>query len=256
MFVWCLLLCYYIYVDMTGNNNKQRCNEIGVCDVISIASGIVLAILAIPVVGAAFLNVIKAMIGYMIPIDKIKAKIGYKKGTMRFANDKRGHLDVQRHPEELPINNVFTNYIFPFVESIVEYADQIAIAYINGIMRILKKVPKLKNKSDSDLKHIALTLYYTLTVGLIMKLVKLLMLKKGLVGDTAAYKSIRDIITNGLKFGSYDLDFDDMEKESNIMFSHKSLAPIVKELTDRVGSMLHIFEDQSVSYRDFYDDSK
>lgn len=241
---------------MTGNNNKQRCNEIGVGDVISIASGIVLTILAIPVVGAAFLNVIKAMIGYMIPIDKIKAKIGYKKGTMRFANDKRGHLDVQRHPEELPINNVFTNYIFPFVESIVEYADQIAIAYINGIMRILKKVPKLKNKSDSDLKHIALTLYYTLTVGLIMKLVKLLMLKKGLVGDTAAYKSIRDIITNGLKFGSYDLDFDDMERESNIMFSHKSLAPIVKELTDRVGSMLHIFEDQSVSYRDFYDDSK
>jgi hypothetical protein len=140
------------------------------------------------------------------------------------------------------------------VELIVELADQLAIKYIDGIIMILKKVPKLKNKSDSDLKHISLTIYYTLTVGLIMKLVKLLMLKKGMVGDTAAYKSIRDIITNGLKFGSYDLDFDDMERESDIMFSNKSLAPIVKELTDRVGSMLHIFEDQSVSYRDFYKD--
>lgn len=239
-------------------NNKHQCNEIGVGEIISIVSSLVLAILSIPVVGAAFLNVIKAMIGYLIPMDKIKAKIGYKKGTMRFANDKRDHLSVQRYPEELPINNVFTNYIFPIVEFVVEIADQIAIRYIDGIMRILKKVPKLKNKSDNDLKHISLTLYYTLTVGLIMKLVKLLMLKKGMVGDAAAYKSIRDIITNGLKFGSYDLDFDDMERESNIMFSHKSLAPIVKELTERVGNMLHIFEEQeqSVSYREFYDDLK
>ena len=238
--------------DIKSDTACKRVNEIGVGEIMSVVSSLVLAILAIPVVGAAFLNVIKSMIGYLIPMDKIKAKIGYKKGTMRFANDKRDHLSVQRHPEELPIDNVFTNYIFPAVELIVEFADQIAIRYINGIMMILKKVPKLKNKSDSDLKHISLTIYYTLTVGLIMKLVKLLMLKKGMVGDTAAYKSIRDIITNGLKFGSYDLDFDDMERESDIMFSNKSLAPIVKELIDRVGSMLHIFEDQRVSYRDFY----
>ena len=78
-----------------------------------------------------------------------------------------------------------------------------------------------------------------------MKVTKLILYKKGLSGDGAALKSIRDIITNGLKLGSYDLDFDDVEKESDIMFSTKGLAPIIKEIVDFFLKQLHITEDNT-----------
>ena len=251
MFVWCLLLGYYIYVDMTGDKTNNE-------SVVGVVSSI-LGILTLPVVAAAFLNVVKSIVTYMVPKDMIMPKIGYRKGTMRFPNDKRDHLDVQRYPEELPVNNVLTGVIFPVIEWLVDKADKLATKYIDLMVRLLKVVPKFRKMSDSDLRHVAVTVYYTVSVGLIMKVVKLLMIKKGMSGDTAAFKSIRDMITNGLKLGSYDLDFDDIEKESDVIFSNKSFAPLAKEFTDRIGSVTQIMESiehDTMNYKDFYTDSK
>jgi len=130
-------------------------------------------------------------------------------------------LTVQRYPEERPDNNVVVDRIFSIIDTMVEGIDWVATKYISVISRILKFLPRFKKMSDSDVKHVAVTVYYTITVGVLMKSIKLLMLKKGLSGDTAAFKSIRDSIANGLKLGSHGLKFDDIERDSDVMFSHK-----------------------------------
>jgi hypothetical protein len=116
-------------------------------------------------------------------------------------------------------------------------------------------VPKFKGKSDDELKHIAVTIYYTITIGVLMKVVKILLYKKGLSGDGAALGTIRDMITSGLKFGSYGLDFDDIEKESDVIFSNKSFAPVAQQIISIGGVYGKIFEtnDNKLRYRDFYD---
>ena len=115
--------------------------------------------------------------------------------------------------------------------------------------------PAPKGKSDDELKHIAVTIYYTITIGVLMKVVKILLYKKGLSGDGAALGAIRDMITSGLKFGSYGLDFDDIEKESDVIFSNKSFAPVAQQIIAIGGVYGKIFEvnENKIRYRDFYD---
>jgi hypothetical protein len=237
--------------------NKEVKNED-----ISVAGEVVswiVFLLTAPVTGAAFLNVVKLMLFSILPKSTVIGKSGYKKKTMRFSNPKRGHLTVQRYPDDLPAHNIVTDRIFPVIDSVVEGIDWVAKKYIDGLSRILRILPKFRKLSDENLKHIAVTMYYTLTVGVLMKVIKLLMLKKGLSGDTAAFKSIRDTITNGLKLGSHGLNFDDIERESDVIFSHKSLAPIMKEFMGELGKRMHFLgEDvdttyESFEYRDFYE---
>ena len=90
------------------NPNKTKLNvKEGMADVSQVVSWI-LFVLTLPVVGAAFLNVIKILITLILPKSLLSTKMGYKKGTMRFANPKRGHLNVQRNPEELSNDNFLT----------------------------------------------------------------------------------------------------------------------------------------------------
>jgi hypothetical protein len=58
--------------------------------------------------------------------------------------------------------------------------------------------------------------------------------------------------------GSHGLKFDDIERDSDVMFSHKTLAPLVKEFMSELGKRLHFLgEDvdmtyESFEYRDFF----
>jgi hypothetical protein len=236
-------------------SNKKVKNEIISLDSTGEVVSFIIFLLTAPVTGAAILNVIKLMFFAILPKSTFGDKMVYKKKTMRFANPKRGHLTVQRYPEERPDNNVVVDRIFSIIDVMVEVIDWVATKYIGVISRILKLLPRFKKMSDNDVKHVAVTVYYTLTVGVLMKSIKLLMLKKGLSGDTAAFKSIRDTITNGLKLGSHGLTFDDIERESDVIFSHKSLAPLVKEFMGELGRRMHFLGedvDTTFEYRDFY----
>jgi hypothetical protein len=239
-------------------SNKKVKNEIISLDSAGEVVSFIIFLLTVPVTGAAIVNVIKLMFLAILPKSTFSSKMSYKKKTMRFANPKRSHLTVQRYPEERPDNNVVVDRIFSIIDTMVEGIDWVATKYISVISRILKFLPRFKKMSDSDVKHVAVTVYYTLTVGVLMKSIKLLMLKKGLSGDTAAFKSIRDSIANGLKLGSHGLKFDDIERDSDVMFSHKTLAPLVKEFMSELGKRLHFLgEDvdmtyESFEYRDFF----
>jgi hypothetical protein len=239
-------------------SNKKVKNEIISLDSAGEVVSFIIFLLTAPVTGAAIVNVIKLMFLAILPKSTFSSKMAYKKKTMRFANPKRSHLTVQRYPEERPDNNVVVDRIFSIIDTMVEGIDWVATKYISVISRILKFLPRFKKMSDSDVKHVAVTVYYTITVGVLMKSIKLLMLKKGLSGDTAAFKSIRDSIANGLKLGSHGLKFDDIERDSDVMFSHKTLAPLVKEFMSELGKRLHFLgEDvnmtyESFEYRDFY----
>lgn len=236
-------------------SNKKVKNEIISLDSTGEVVSFIIFLLTAPVTGAAILNVIKLMFFAILPKSTFGDKMVYKKKTMRFANPKRGHLTVQRYPEERPDNNVVVDRIFSIIDGMVEIIDWVATKYIGVISRILKLLPRFKKMSDNDVKHVAVTVYYTLTVGVLMKSIKLLMLKKGLSGDTAAFKSIRDTITNGLKLGSHGLTFDDIERESDVIFSHKSLAPLVKEFMGELGRRMHFLGedvDTTFEYLDFY----
>jgi hypothetical protein len=242
---------------INDNSNEKKLNVkevVSMSDVAQVMSWI-LFVLTLPVVGAAFLNVMKILITLILPKSLVSTKMGYKKGTMRFANSKRGHLNVQRNPEELSNDNFLTTVIYPTIDWVVKKIDWLADKYIKALSRVLKMVPKFKDKSDDELKHIAVTVYYTITIGVLMKVVKILLYKKGLSGDGAALGTIRNMITSGLKFGSYGLDFDDIEKESNVIFSNKSFAPIAQQVTDIGGVYGKVFEvnDNKIRYRDFYD---
>ena len=242
-------------INKNSDDVKLNVKEVvSMGDVAQVISWI-LFVLTLPVVGAAFLNVVKILITLILPKSLVSTKMGYKKGTMRFDNPKRGHLDVQRNPEELSNDNFLTTVIYPTIDWVVEKIDWLADKYIKALSRVLKMVPKFKDKSDDEMKHIAVTVYYTITVGVLMKVVKILLYKKGLSGDGAALGTIRNMITDGLKFGSYGLNFDDIENESDVMFSNKSFAPIVKQVTDIGGVYGKVFEvnENKIRYRDFYD---
>lgn len=242
---------------INDNSNEKKLNVKEVVSMLDVAQVMswILFVLTLPVVGAAFLNVMKILITLILPKSLVSTKMGYKKGTMRFANSKRGHLDVQRSPEELSNDNFLTTVIYPTIDWVVKKIDWLADKYIKALSRVLKMVPKFKDKSDDELKHIAVTIYYTITIGVLMKVVKILLYKKGLSGDGAALGTIRNMITSGLKFGSYGLDFDDIEKESNVIFSNKSFAPIAQQVTDIGGVYGKVFEvnENKIRYRDFYD---
>lgn len=243
----------HIYKDM-NNDRKDLKEAFGYADLAEVISWI-LFVVTLPVVGAAFLNVVKLLITLILPKKLVSTRVGYRKGTIRFANPKRGNFDVQRYPEELSNNNFLLDFVYPKVEWAVKKIDQLANVYTNTLSKILKLVPKFKGRSDEEMKHIAVTVYYAITIGAIIKVVKLLLIKKGMAADTTAIKAVKEIITNGLKTGSKipGLDFDNID-DTDVMFSSKSFAPITKEITDVVGVYGKIFEDDSVKYRDFYSD--
>ena len=202
---------------MAENVNKKKLYVEGIGDVVSVVT----LLLTLPIISAAFLNIVKNLIALIMP-----------KNLFDDSNKSK-------------TANFVTKTMLPKIQTAVNFIDKLATKYINLLIFVLKKIPKLKTKDESELRHIAITIYYTITIGLLMKVTKLILYKKGLSGDGAALKSIRDIITNGLKLGSYDLDFDDVEKESDIMFSTKGLAPIIKEIVDFFLKQLHITEDNT-----------
>ena len=241
---------------MNNDDNRYLKEAFSYGDLAEVMSWI-LFIATSPVVGAAFLNVVKILIVRILPKKLVSTRVGYRKGTMRFDNPNRSHLDVQRYPEELSNNNFLLDVVFPKVEWAVKKADQLANVYTYLLSKILKLVPKFKGRSDKEMKHISVTVYYAITIGVILKVVKLLMIKKGMAGDTTALKAVKEIITNGLQTGSKipGLDFDNMD-DTDVMFSSKAFAPITKEITDFVGVYGKIFEDEDIKYRDFYSDLK
>jgi hypothetical protein len=177
----------------------------------------ILFLLTFPVVSAAIYNLLKIFINTVVP------------QSLKVWDEKNGNY----------IDNVLK-----LGDVLIEKVDKLAETYIKIIIKVMKYIPKIKNKSDDELKHVAVTIYYTITVGLILKVVKILMAKSGSGGDSIAMGQVRDIITHGLKLGSQGLSFDDIEKEADVMFSNKSFAPMVNQLTSIIFGKLGIFEQK------------
>jgi hypothetical protein len=167
---------------MSEKVTKKKLYVEGIGDIVSVVS----FLLTLPVISAAFLNIVKSLIALIMP-----------KNLFDDSN-------------KSTTGDFVTKTMLPKMQVAIDNIDRWATRYIDGLIFVLKKIPKLKTKDESDLRHIAITIYYTITIGVLMKIAKIIMYKKGVLGDGSALKSIRDIITNGLKLGSCDLDFDDI----------------------------------------------
>jgi len=117
-------------------------------------------------------------------------------------------------------------------ESLLNFADKIGDLYIKSIIKIFYFVPKIRNYSDEQKKHLAVTLYYTFIIGSIIYICHI----KGLPQDKSS--EIKTVIQNKLKTLSVDLKFDDVEKTADVIISNQGISPIINKLTDNVVKML------------------
>ena len=117
-------------------------------------------------------------------------------------------------------------------KSLLNFADKIGDLYINSIIKILHFVPKIRNYSDEHKKHIAITLYYTVVISLIISICHF----KGLPPSKSS--EIKTTIQSTLKNLSTNLKFDDIEKTADVIISNHGLSPIINKLTDLAIKML------------------
>jgi hypothetical protein len=127
-----------------------------------------------------------------------------------------------------------------FTTNIVKHLDKLAKFYISSIEKVLAVVPKYKNLDANSRKKIAVTVYYVVTVGFILKVIKLIIIKKGLSPDAEAIKVLKQSIIDGLKLTTHEVDFDNIEKEGDILFSKEGLSPIVSLITSQITNKLNI----------------
>jgi hypothetical protein len=127
-----------------------------------------------------------------------------------------------------------------FTTIIVKHLDKLAKFYISSIEKVLAVVPKYKNLDANSRKKIAVTVYYVVTVGFILKVIKLIIIKKGLSPDAEAIKVLKQSIIDGLKLTTHEVDFDNIEKEGDILFSKEGLSPIVSLITSQITNKLNI----------------
>jgi len=178
-----------------------------------VVASIVAGLLTLPVISSLILTMLKLFIKLVLP-----------KALVDFEEKNIGAVDK----------------LLNFTTNIVKQLDRLAKFYISSIEKVLAVVPKYKNLDTNSRKKIAVTVYYVVTVGFILKVIKLIIIKKGLSPDAEAIKVLKQSIIDGLKLTTHEVDFDNIEKEGDILFSKEGLSPIVSLITSQITNKLNI----------------
>ena len=126
---------------------------------------------------------------------------------------------------------------------LVKFLSKSATIYIKGIQKILSAIPKYKKLKDEERKKIAVGIYYTITIGFAIKVIKTIMIKKGISADGSSINIIKQSIIDGLKATTHEFDFDNIDEDgSEALFSKGALVPVSSLLSGQISKLLNINE--------------
>ena len=126
---------------------------------------------------------------------------------------------------------------------LVKFLSKSATIYIKGIQKILSAIPKYKKLKDEERKKIAVGIYYTITIGFAIKVIKTIMIKKGVSADGSSINIIKQSIIDGLKATTHEFDFDNIDEDgSEALFSKGALVPVSSLLAGQISKLLNINE--------------
>ena len=185
---------------------------------------IIYALLAIPVFSSLILTMCKLFIHTVLP----KTLVDFERSNVKLIDK---------------LLNITT--------WLVKFLSKSATIYIKGIQKILSAIPKYKKLNDEERKKIAVGIYYTITIGFAIKVIKTIMIKKGVSADGSSINLIKQSIIDGLKATTHEFDFDNIDDDgSETLFSKGALVPISSLLAGQISKLLHINE-QSLNEIDF-----
>lgn len=185
---------------------------------------IIYALLAIPVFSSLILTMCKLFIHTVLP----KTLVDFEKSNVNLIDK---------------LLNITT--------WLVKFLSKSATIYIKGIQKILSAIPKYKKLKDEERKKIAVGVYYTVTIGFAIKVIKTIMIKKGVSADGSSINLIKQSIIDGLKATTHEFDFDNIDDDgSEALFSKGALVPISSLLAGQISKYLNINE-QSLNEIDF-----
>jgi len=187
-------------------------------------STIIYALLSIPVFSSLILTMCKLFIYTVLP----KTLINFEKSNLNVVDK---------------LLNITT--------WLVKYLSKSATLYIKAIQKILSAIPKYKRLNDTERKKIAVGIYYTVTIGFAIKVIKTIMIKKGVSTDGSSLNLIKQSIIDGLKATTHEFDFDNIDSEGGeALFSKGPLVPISSLLSGQLSKLLYINE-KSLNEIDF-----
>ena len=126
---------------------------------------------------------------------------------------------------------------------LVKFLSKSATIYIKGIQKILSAIPKYKKLKDEERKKIAVGIYYTITIGFAIKVIKTIMIKKGVSADGSSINIIKQSIIDGLKATTHEFDFDNIDEDgSEALFSKGTLVSVSSLLSGQISKLLNINE--------------
>ena len=185
---------------------------------------IIYALLTIPVFSSLILTMCKLFIHTVLP----KTLVDFEKSNVKLIDK-----------------------LLNVTDWLVKFLSKSATIYIKGIQMILSAIPKYKRLNDTERKKIAVGIYYTVTIGFAIKVIKTIMIKKGVSTDGSSLNLIKQSIIDGLKATTHEFDFDNYDSEGGeALFSKGPLAPLSSSITGLISKYLNIHE-QSLNEIDF-----
>jgi hypothetical protein len=185
---------------------------------------IIYALLAIPVFSSLILTMCKLFIHTVLP----KTLVDFEKSNVKLIDK---------------LLNITT--------WLVKFLSKSATLYIKGIQKILSAIPKYKRLNNEERKKIAVGIYYTITIGFAIKVIKTIMIKKGVSADGSSINLIKQSILDGLKATTHEFDFDNFDSDGGeALFSKGALAPLSSSIIGLISKYLNINE-QSLNEIDF-----
>jgi len=208
---------------MSKKDSRQLQQET-LSSIIYDVSTIIYALLTIPVFSSLILTMCKLFIHTVLP----KTLINFEKSNLNVVDK---------------LLNITT--------WLVKFLSKSATLYIKAIQKILSAIPKYKRLNDTERKKIAVGIYYTITIGFAIKVIKTIMIKKGVSADGSSINLIKQSILDGLKATTHDFDFDNIDSEGGeALFSKGPLAPLSSTITGLISKYLNINE-KSLNEIDF-----
>ena len=111
---------------------------------------IIYALLTIPVFSSLILTMCKLFIHTVLP----KTLVDFEKSNVKLIDK-----------------------LLNVTDWLVKFLSKSATIYIKGIQMILSAIPKYKRLNDTERKKIAVGIYYTVTIGFAIKVIKTIMIK-------------------------------------------------------------------------------
>ena len=179
-------------------------------------TAIIYALLSIPVFSSLILTMCKLFIHTVLP----KTLVDFEKSNVNLIDK---------------LLNITT--------WLVKFLSKSATIYIKGIQKILSAIPKYKKLKDEERKKIAVGIYYTITIGFAIKVIKTIMIKKGVSADGSSINIIKQSIIDGLKATTHEFDFDNIDEDgSEALFSKGTLVSVSSLLSGQISKLLNINE--------------